>query len=385
METAVTHYPVIVVGGGTMGTAAAWALGHRAVPALVLEQFGHVHTMGAHSGQTRIIRHAYAEGPSYVPLVRRADALWLELEAETGTQVLHRTGGLDLAAPGFGHARAARRSAEAWDLPFEWLDPAEVRHRWPPLFLPDDWEAVYSPQAGFLRVEPALRSLATAARARGVVIREQEPVLRWRPDGDGVRVDTARATYTADHLIVTAGAWSGHILADLGLPLTVLRKLLFWFAVDDPAPFAPDRFPVFIGESPEGSLYGFPLHDEPGLKVANHAGGDPTDPERVDRTVHPGEEADVAAFATRMLRGVSGRVVQSAACLYTMTPDTDFVVDRHPRHAQVVFGAGFSGHGFKFATAVGEHLVALALDRAARPLDLLALARLRGGAALSPA
>ena len=158
-----THHDVIVIGGGTMGTAAAWALGKRGGRTLVLERFGHVHAMGSHSGKTRIIRHAYAEGAEYVPLVQRADALWLELEQATGRKILHRTGGLDMAAPGEDQARDARRSAEHWGLPFEWLTGDEVRRRWPQFQIPDDWDACYSPQAGFLDVEPALHGLAGSA------------------------------------------------------------------------------------------------------------------------------------------------------------------------------------------------------------------------------
>ncbi len=370
-----THFSVIVIGGGTMGTAAAWVLAKRGVDTLVLEQFAHVHTMGAHSGRTRIFRHAYAESPDYVPLVLRADELWQELEAVSGQRVLVRTGGLDLAAPGFDHAAAARASCAQWNLPFESLTGRDVRNRWPGYAIPDDWDACFSSQAGYLLVEPALRALATAARQGGVAIHEHEPARSWRPDGDGFRVETDAGTYTADRLIVTAGAWAGRMLSDLGLPLTVLRKTLFWFAPSTPERFTPENFPIFIAESPVGSIYGFPIEDEPGVKVANHSGGDPVDLETVDRTVHPGEEADVAAWIGAYLSGVSERVVASAACLYTMTPDADFIVDRHPEHPHAAIGAGFSGHGFKFTPAIGEALANLALDPAAIPLPRLSLNR----------
>lgn len=369
------HYPVIVLGGGTMGTGTAWALGKRGVPALVLEQFQHVHTMGAHSGQTRIIRHAYAESPDYVPLVLQADQLWQELEGLTGAKVLHRTGGLDLSAPGNSQAADARRSAEHWKLPFEWLSGPEVRTRWPQFRIPDDWEACYGPSSGFLLVEPALRALAHAARSLGVTINEQETVRSWQADGAGVRVETDRATYSADRLIITAGPWAGKVLAELGLPLTMLRKLLFWFAVDQPADFAPDRFPIFIADSVESGMYGFPIFGESGIKVAEHTGGEVVDPNTVDRTVYPGEEARVAAFVTSMLRGVTTSVVKSAACLYTMTPDEDFILDRLPDRPQVAVGAGFSGHGFKFTPAIGEELARLALEPESTSLPRLRIDR----------
>ena len=161
-----------------MGTAAAWALGKRGLKTLVLEQFHHVHDQGSHGGETRVIRHAYAESPEYVPLVRRADQLWQELEAATGEQVLVRCGGLELAAPGFAHARAARASADAHGLSYEWLAPAEVMSRWPAFRVPDDWDALYSPDSGFLLTEPALRGMANAARELGATILERDPSSR---------------------------------------------------------------------------------------------------------------------------------------------------------------------------------------------------------------
>jgi sarcosine oxidase/N-methyl-L-tryptophan oxidase len=165
------------------------------------------------------------------------------------------------------------------------------------------------------------------------------------------------------------------LLADLGLPLTVRRKTLFWFAVEDPALYAPERFPIFIADMVDAGMYGFPILEGGGLKVANHRGGETVDPETVDRTVRPGEEAEVADFVATSLTGVSRRVVDSAVCLYTLTPDEDFILDRHPTIDGVVLGAGFSGHGFKFAPAVGEHLVELALEPATAPFARLAISR----------
>ena len=369
------RYDAIVVGGGTMGSAAAWALATRGARTLVLEQFRHVHGRGSHGGQTRIIRHAYAESPEYVPLVLRADELWRELEDTVGTQVLHRTGGLEMSGPGGDHARSVRRSATEHGLPHEWLTPDEVRRRWPVWDIGDDWEACYTPGAGFLTTEPSLRSLRRAAERLGAVFREEEPVRAWEATLDAIDVRTDQGVYGAERLIVTAGAWAGSILTELGLPLTVLRKTLWWLAVADPTPFVPERFPVFIAESAEGDVYGFPLHDEPGLKVARHSGGEPFDPDATDRVARDEEKQEVVPFVRRRLRGVSDRVTSSAVCLYTVTPDHDFVVDRHPERLNVVIGAGFSGHGFKFTPAIGEELAALAFDPAHRPYPRLAIGR----------
>lgn len=375
-----THYDIIVLGGGTMGTAAAWELGKRGAKALVIERFGHVHDRGAHGGQTRIYRQAYAESPDYVPLVRRAGDLWRELEAESGQRVYVRCGGLELSAPGGDHARAARRSAEDHGIPFEWLTPEEGRARWPQVAIPDDWDVLFSPEAGFVLTEPALRGMMTGATRRGVELREGERAVAWEADGDGVRVRTDTDEYTADRLIVSAGAWADRALAELGLPLRVLRKTLWWFSVDAPSRFAPERFPVFIADEGESSVYGFPVIDSNGLKAAEHVGGDPFDPENPDRTARPGEGALVQATVARLFPGAGATITQSAVCLYTMTPDEHFVMDRHPEHPNVVIAAGFSGHGFKFAPAAGEHLVALALDPEARPIPILAIDRLLAGA-----
>ena len=378
------HYDVIVLGGGTMGTAAAWALGKRGLTTLVLERFHHVHDLGSHGGDTRVIRHAYAESPEYVPLVRRADRLWQELEIATGEQVLVRCGGLELAAPGFAHARAARASADAHGLSYEWLAPDEVISRWPSFRVPADWDALYSPDSGFLLTVPALRGMANAARPLGATILEQTQAVAWGAELDSVWVDTTVKRYEAGALIVTAGAWSTQILTELNLPIHILRKTLWWQEVVDTGQFDPERFPVFITDSPAGEIYGFPIHGVPGLKIANHAGGEIVDPETVDRTTRPGENRDCLELAARVLPGVASRAVKSAVCLYAMSPDTDFIVDRHPELPQVAIGTGFSGHGFKFAPAIGELLADLVTNPLAESIPRLKLARFgRAGMASS--
>lgn len=372
------HFDAIVIGGGTMGTAAAWALGRRGVKTLVLEQFEHVHTFGSHGGETRIIRHAYAESPEYVPLVLRADQLWQELEAETGQRILIRCGGMELAAPGHDHARAARASADEHGLRYEWLEPQEVTARWPGFTIPDGWDALYSPDSGFLLTEPALRGMALVARRLGATILEQTPVVAIGAESDRVWVDTIDKRFEAEHLLVTAGAWSASLLHALGLPISVLRKTLWWQAVNDPTPYQPERFPVFISDSAAGEIYGFPVIDGQSLKIANHGGGEIADPDTVDRVTRPGENLACLNLAAQLLPGVTERVFKSAVCLYAMTPDTDFIVDRDPRSNRVAFGAGFSGHGFKFATAIGELLAGLVLDAELQTPERIGLARFSG-------
>lgn len=370
-----THYDVIVLGGGTMGIAAAWELARRGKRALVLEQFSLVHDRGAHSGQTRIFRHAYAEGPEYIPLVMRADTLWMALEAEAQTTVLHRVGGLEMAAPGYLHAQRAKASAAQYGIDFQWLTPAEVRHTWPMIHIPDDWQAGFGAGAGFLDIEPALHAMIRLAQRAGVELRSHTPAIAWGASSQGAWVRTADGQYDAEALIVTAGAWAGSMLGQLGLPLTIQRKVLWWLQVENPALYAPGRFPVFITDSAHGEIYGFPIYQQSGLKIANHAGGDPTDPDHVERLVRDDEKQDVVSLAAWFFEGVTPQALHSTVCLYALTPDAHFIIDRHPEWRHVIIGAGFSGHGFKFTPAIGEHLVSLALDDNVQPHALFSLSR----------
>jgi monomeric sarcosine oxidase len=369
------RYDAIVVGGGTMGSAAAWDLAKRGLRTLVFEQFAPIHALGSYAGKTRIIREVYAESPDYVPLVHRSETLWAELEREVERQLFFRTGGIDLSAPGYVQAYDARRAAIEHGLEHEWLDGSEVRHRWPAWHLGDEWVGCYSPRTGFLLAEESVASLTLAATRRGAEVRANEPVRWWQASDSGVEVRTDLATYGAERLVIAAGAWARQVLSQLALPLLVLRKVVWWFDVDDPAPFEPGRFPIFLTEGDTGAIYGFPVRGNEGIKIGNHSGGLPTSPNDVDRTAHPEEIAEVRPFVRQFLPGVSGRVVDRAVCLYTLSPDRDFIVDRHPEHANVVLAAGFSGHGFKFAPVIGELLGTLALDSAVPPIPRFAVGR----------
>jgi glycine/D-amino acid oxidase-like deaminating enzyme len=219
--------------------------------------------------------------------------------------------------------------------------------------------------------------MAAAARAGGVEIREHEPVRRWGVGDGGVWAETDTGRVTGDRLIVAAGSWAGPLLAELDLPIAVLRKTLFWLEPTDPSRFEPSRFPVFIADRPGLEFYGFPIHGQPGLKCANHAGGEPTTADTVDRTVHAEEFPEILDAAGWLFgpEHFTGRVLSSAVCLYARTLDSHFIVDRHPEHPNVVIAAGFSGHGFKFTPAIGELLVQLAYGELASTLPLFALDR----------
>lgn len=387
-----TSYDVIVLGLGGMGSAAAAHLAARGRKVLGLEQFTAPHDRGSSHGHTRVIRQAYFEHPAYVPLLLRAYELWRELEQVTGRQLLLLPGGLMMGAPGSEVVAGSLRSARQHGLPHDELDAREIRRRFPQFQITDDTVALFERAAGLVFCERAVSAhLEWAARA-GAELRFEEPVLAWRATpGGGGTVTTAKGSYTAEQLIITPGPWAPELLADLGVPLVVERQVLFWFQPPEGvAPFLPERFPIYIWEHPSGATpYGFPAVDGEagGVKIACYrkAVPEPCTPETVDRRIR---DDDVAAMRTAMrglLPRLDGPLLKAATCLYTLTPDLNFVIGTHPAHPQVQIAAGFSGHGFKFCSVVGELLADLATTgRTRHELGLFAPDRFRrGGAGLN--
>jgi monomeric sarcosine oxidase len=373
----VTSYDAIVLGSGGAGSAALYHLALRGACVLGLDRFPPGHDRGSSHGETRIIRLAYFEHSHYVPLLRRAYALWRELEARRG-EALYRETGLVQVGPASGQVvEGVLRSAREHALEVEELAAADVKRRFPGLHVPEGMQAVYERGAGCLAVEACVRAHAAEAVRLGAEIRSGEEVRSWQPDGRGFAVETDRGHYRAQNLVVTAGPWAKELLADLGLRLEVRRKPLFWFRCDDPRYAASRGFPAFLFELPEGVFYGFPSLDGQSLKAAEHSGGAVvSDPLAVSRAVDPADEARVAGFLARCLPGVGRERVDHAVCMYTMTPDEHFVVDRHPEHPHLAFAAGLSGHGFKFTCVLGEVLAQLILDgRTEHPVGFLSLAR----------
>src|SRR5581483_10997331 len=354
-------YDAIILGTGAMGSAAAFELARRGQRVLALEQFALGHDRGSSHGSTRVIRKAYFEHPDYVPLVRRAYERWYELEQLSGQHLLTETGCLNIGQPGGEIVNGIRQASAQHGIPLEELDARALRGRFPAFHFDESYLGLLEKEAGFLYVERCVLAHAEEARKRGADIHENEAALSREASGSGVSARTQHKTYAAAKLIVTAGAWSGHILARLGLPLTVLRKTLFWLSPAEPAQFRRDVFPIYLSETPAGFYYGFPMIDPLGCKLARHDAGDEVaDPARVERRVTEADEADCRAYARRHLPQADGPRRHAKVCLYTVTPDRHFIMDLHPEHPQVVLAAGFSGHGFKFATVVGEILADLA-------------------------
>jgi sarcosine oxidase len=372
------RYDAIVLGVGGMGSAALFELARRGRRVLGLEQFALGHDRGSSHGQTRVIRKAYYEHPDYVPLVCRAYEHWYDLEQRCGRQLLVECGCLNIGPPHGELVPGALRAATQHGLPVESFSAEELRRRYPAFRFGDDVAAVLEHEAGFLFVEECVRSHAEQAQRLGAVLHADETVVSWEVTAAGVVVRTARDSYAADRLIITAGAWAGRVLIDLGLPLVVLRKLIFWFGTSNPVALRREVFPIYMAETPAGFYYGFPVIDERGHKAARHDGGAPTDPATLDRTVTREDADECRAFLREHLPAVDGPLRAGQVCMYTVTPDRHFIIDRHPDYPQVLIAAGFSGHGFKFAPVVGEILADLA-DKGSThwPISMFGIGRFR--------
>ncbi len=372
-----------VIGLGAVGSAAAWRLAARGASVVAFDARGLAHALGSSHGESRVIRKAYFEHPDYVPLLDRAYSLWDALQAECGHELFRRTGVL-LVGPADGAVIGGVRHARAvHGVALEDVPPAEARRRFPGFAIPDELGVVFERDAGLLRVEECVRQQAAAAVRRGATLVTDATVTHLAPSPEGVRVSTTQGAWSVGCLVVAAGAWSGRLLADAGLPLSVRRKVQLWLEA------APDAYrveagsPVFGFEADGAFFYGFPALEPGVVKLAEHTGGEPVDdPDRLDRALHDADATRVRSFATRFLPALGTRVVRHAACMYTMTPDEHFVVGLHPASARVAFAAGLSGHGFKLSPILGQALADLALDgHTAEPIALFSPARFRAGPA----
>lgn len=356
-------FDVVVIGLGAMGGAACWQLANRGCRVLGLDQFTPPHTLGSSHGRTRVIRTAYFEHPAYVPLVRRAFDRWYELEQLTGQHLLTSCPCLNLGPADGAMIRSLTACVRLHQLPARTLDAAEICRIFPPFHLPEHYTGILEDQAGFLAVEDCVAAQLAAARRAGAQLHLDEPVMQWEVEEGHFRIVTSPNVYYTARLVVTAGAWAARLLRRWNLPLGVLRQVMLWFDVGPRAcDFRRDRFPIFIAETPAGDFYGLPAIDPRGLKAARHYGApELPDPDVVDRQITPEDSLHVRRFLDDFLPGL-GAVTEAQTCLYTVTPDRHFLIDRLTDDPPLVVAAGFSGHGFKFAPVVGEILADLVLD-----------------------
>jgi sarcosine oxidase len=356
-------YEYIVLGLGGLGSSAAYWLSHRTGnEVLGLEQYELGHIRGGSQDHSRIIRLSY-HAPEYVRLAQRAYQAWAELEADAQEQLIVKTGGLDLApTPSAIPLTDYVQSLQTCDVPFEQLDAAEIMRRWPQFHLSDDVEGLYQADGG---IAPAARCNAVhqrLARAYGATLRDNTPITSVRPVAGEFEVIADQTLYRAQNLIITAGAWTNQVLDhfDLHLPLTITQEQVTYFATPHLADFTPDRFPIWIWLD-EPCYYGFPVYGEAGAKVAQDAGGREVTAE--SRTFDPDQNAldRVENFVRRHLPPAFGPIIYTKTCLYTLTPDRDFVIDVLPGHSNCWLAIG-AGHAFKFASVIGRILSELALD-----------------------
>ncbi len=359
------HVDVVVCGLGAMGSAAAYALARRGQRVLGLDRFSPGHDRGSSHGTTRIIRLSYFEHPSYVPLLRRAYGLWQDLERAAGRRLLHVTGIAEIGPPDGALVTGTLSAARLHGLAHELITAPDLTRRYP-AFRPNPNDvAVLQPDGGFVEAEPSVLALVALARKYGAAIHDDEMVRAIEPRAGGVRIITDRRHVEARAAVIAAGPWIKPLLPGLTVPLRVTRQVMGWFAPVEPALFAPGRFPVFLIESRHGIHYGFPPFGGEGIKVAKHYHRDEAvAPEGYDMTVSREDEMAIRGALADHVPNANGALIGAKTCLYTMTPDGDFVIDRLPDAPQVVVVSACSGHGFKFAPVIGEIAADLATEGA---------------------
>ncbi|MBB6669240.1 N-methyl-L-tryptophan oxidase [Cohnella nanjingensis] len=350
----------MIVGAGSMGMSAGYFLARRGLKPLLIDAFDPPHDQGSHHGDSRLIRHAYAGAPAYVPMALRADALWRELEQTSETQLLHRTGVLNMGPADARHLREKEASAAAFGLDVPRLDAHEIDARWPGLRLPEGYAGLFEPEAGYLSSERAVSAFRQQAVAHGAAILPYTRVESLQVTDGHVSVRTNNGNFHAEQVILSAGAWFKTLEPFIALPIRPVRKVVGWFEADEEL-YGDGVFPGFTIDAPGGYFYGFPSIAGAGVKIGRHDTG---------VVWRPGEEiapfgrlaedeADLRSALEAFLPKAAGRLLHSAVCKYEVTPDEDFIIDRHPAYGNVLLAGGFSGHGFKFSSAVGEMLADL--------------------------
>ena len=372
-------HDAIVLGLGAFGSAAAYQLAKRGARVLGIDRLAPPHDLGSTHGDTRITRLANGENPLFTGFVRRSHEIWRGIERETGESLLTQCGGLIISGASKASVHVAGffqntlANARANNVAHERLSAGDIRRRFPQFRVRDDETGYFEPEMGFVRPEACVRAHLGLAQAHGAELRLGEQVLEFLPSEDGVEVRTDRGAYRADTAILALGAWLPEVCPQLKPLLKIYRQTLFWFDIEgDEVPYEPGRFPIFIWELPDRAegIYGFPVIEPGGgLKVATEQYVEATTPRTVRRDVLPQEIAAMHRLIAPFLPQVSARCLKAVTCLYTVTPDSQFIIDRLPGAERVIVASPCSGHGFKHSPAIGEALADLALGGSSR-LDL---------------
>jgi len=376
-----TSFDVIVIGVGSMGSATCYYLSKRGYKVLGLEQFDISHELGSHAGQSRIIRKAYFEHPAYVPLLEGAYKNWKRFEQETGEQLYFKTGLLYAGTSSNEMITGVKQSATLYNIELELLNNADAVKRFPQFLFPESFEILFEPEAGFLPPEKSIRLYASQAKKNGATINTNEKVIEWKKDGTNIIIKTDKSSYQCKKLIITAGAWAGKMIPNFSDKIKVTRQFVAWIKTKDDRQFALNNFPCWmIGDDDQhGCYYGFPLLDtkqfgEPaGLKLAHHFPKEVTDPYKVDRRATENDIQDLKYCLDKYLPGIFDSIFHTKICLYANSPDENFIIDKLPGYEEnVSIACGFSGHGFKFASVIGEILADLAVEgRSDFPIEFL--------------
>jgi sarcosine oxidase len=359
------QFDVVVVGLGAMGSAALYELARRGFRVAGIERFSIGHDHGSSHGETRIIRLGYFEHPSYVPLLRRTYELWRDLEAAAERRLMRIGGIVEIGPPDGTLVNGTLAASRLHELPHDVMDAAETMRRFPAFDLPPHFVGVFQPDGGYVAVERTIETLVAMATAAGAEVTTGVAARSVVPHGQGVRVVAGTGAIEARTAIVAAGAWVTDLLPGLRAPLRATREVMAWFAPLDPAPFARDRYPVFILESDHGMHYGFPMSRSGTLKIAKHHHRDETIfPNEPRRAAGAHDETLIRCAIAEHIPAANGPMIAAKTCIYTMAPDHHFVVDRLPETPNIVVASPCSGHGFKFAPVMGEILADLATDGA---------------------
>lgn len=378
-------FDVIVIGAGSMGSATGWQLARRGYKVLLLDRLAPPHTEGSHSGHTRLIRKAYFEHPDYVPLLQQAYRGWEELEEHSGRTLFERSGLLYIGDAGLTLMKGVRATAAQYHIPLERLGHAEASRRFPVCTLPESAELLLEPDAGYLYVEPAIRTMQQLAIEKGATLQTHESVTGWHLDGDGVVVSTEHAVYRAQSAVVTAGARTGKLLSSLAGLTHPTKQTIAWAGPQKRESFITGGFPCWMiaEEDNAGCYYGFPLPRLPltdvpeGMKLARHFPGPAGDPDHADKSIPQEDVIRVRSVLDKYFPGQFRDELYWQTCWYANSPDEDFIIDILPESGgRVVVACGFSGHGFKFVPVVGEILADLATTgKASLPVAFLRLDR----------
>ncbi|MFX3634331.1 MAG: N-methyl-L-tryptophan oxidase [Candidatus Pristimantibacillus sp.] len=379
-------YDVIVVGAGSMGMSAGYYLAKRGVKTLLIDAFDPPHPNGSHHGEPRLIRHAYDGGTAYTALALRAHQLWNELEEATGEKLLIQSGVLNMVTSKLFSIEEKIATAAAFQLNVEQLDAQEMQKRWPGLVLPEHYKGLYEPQAGYLLSEKCITAYRRMALAEGADLLVNTMVNQVEPDGEGVIIHTSTGdVFRASKVILSAGAWFKTLEPLISLPIKPVRKVVGWFESEESL-FNEGVFPGFTLNTENGGFYGFPSIGGAGVKIGRHESGVPWQPgQELQPFGHYSEdERDIRETLESFMPQAAGKLLRGAVCKYEFTPDEDFIIDFHPNHANVLLAGGFSGHGFKFSSAVGEVLADLAVSGTTeQDISLFALSRFNSGALIT--